>query len=87
MLLFTRFQPVGICQVRALYDCAADEAGDLAFGVGDVITVLAKDEGCLKFALLSLIHTHVESGWWTGTAHGNTGIFPASYVVQLMTDV
>jgi hypothetical protein len=41
----------------------------LAFVTGEVITVLAKDE---------------QSSWWTGTAHGETGIFPSSYVVQLM---
>ena len=40
-----------LCRARALYDCDADEPGDLSFVMGEVITVLAKDE---------------QSGWWTG---------------------
>eukprot|EP01108_Squamamoeba_japonica_P007682 TRINITY_DN653_c0_g1_i1.p2 TRINITY_DN653_c0_g1~~TRINITY_DN653_c0_g1_i1.p2 ORF type:complete len:308 (-),score=75.23 TRINITY_DN653_c0_g1_i1:14-937(-) len=55
-------------KVRALYDCEADEPGDLAFKVGDTITVLSKD---------------TTSGWWTGTCGGQTGIFPSCYVVRL----
>jgi hypothetical protein len=33
-----------LCRARALYDCEPDEVGDLRFSVGDIITVLAKDD-------------------------------------------
>ena len=64
--------PVGaLCRARALYDCEPDEPGDLKFAVGDIITVLSKDE---------------QSQWWTGTVHGAIGIFPSNYVVQMIQD-
>lgn len=48
-----------------------DELGDLRFSIGDIITVLAKDEA---------------TGWWTGTCHGAIGIFPSIYCVQLINE-
>jgi hypothetical protein len=64
----TRDLPPGVvCAVRALWDCDADEDGDLAFRRGDTIYVLAKDN---------------DSGWYTGTLQGRTGIFPACWVVE-----
>jgi hypothetical protein len=64
----TRDLPPGVvCAVRALWDCDAEEDGDLAFRRGDTIYVLAKDN---------------DSGWYTGTLQGRTGIFPACWVVE-----
>ena len=52
------------CVVKALYDYAPAEDGELAFAGGEEITVTHKDE----------------SGWWTGTnAAGASGVFPANY--------
>ena len=33
-------------RVRALYDCVPDDAGELAFKAGDVITVLERYNAC-----------------------------------------
>jgi hypothetical protein len=64
----TRDLPPGVvCAVRALWDCEAEEDGDLEFRRGDTIYVLAKDN---------------DSGWYTGTLQGRTGIFPACWVVE-----
>jgi hypothetical protein len=49
--------------VKALFDYVPAEEGELAFAGGDEITVTHKDE----------------SGWWTGTCNGATGVFPANY--------
>jgi len=49
----------------ALYDFAGEQATDLPFYAGDVITILQDDDG---------------SGWLTGELNGRTGIFPSSYV-------
>lgn len=50
--------------VKALYDYAPAEDGELAFAGGEELTVTHKDE----------------SGWWTGTnAAGASGVFPANY--------
>jgi growth factor receptor-binding protein 2 len=50
--------------VTAAYNFAPEEAGELPFRKGDVITVL--DES--------------DANWWKGQCHGKTGLFPASYV-------
>jgi hypothetical protein len=50
----------------ALYDCDAEDDGELSFRVGDLICVTRKDD----------------SGWWEGTVVGAeySGIFPANYI-------
>ena len=49
----------------ALYDCAADADGDLAFEAGDLIDVLDDSD----------------ADWWRGrVAGGAPGTFPANYV-------
>ena len=50
----------------AVYDCAADAAGDLAFSAGDLIDVL----------------DDTDPDWWRGARKGGgaAGAFPASYV-------
>jgi hypothetical protein len=65
--------------VVALYKFESDVEGDLTFKVfivticldtlqrDDIIKVISKDE----------------SGWWTGTCSGRTGIFPSNYVKSL----
>ncbi|GAM28818.1 hypothetical protein SAMD00019534_119940 [Acytostelium subglobosum LB1] len=53
--------------VRAVWDCISEQEGDLEFYVGDIISVISKDEG----------------GWWMGTVHGRTGMFPANYVEEM----
>ena len=50
--------------VTAAYNFAPEESGELPFRKGDVITVL--DES--------------DANWWKGQCHGQTGLFPASYV-------
>ena len=47
----------------AIFDNEPDDADELAFKVGDRITVLKKDN----------------SGWWTGSVNGKTGMFPSNY--------
>jgi len=51
-------------QVRALWDCQAEQEGDLEFKCGDIITVLKRDP----------------SGWWVGQLGDQRGNFPANYV-------
>lgn len=64
----TRDLPPGVIGVvRALWDADAEEPGDLEFKRSDTIYVLAKDH---------------ESGWWTGTLQGRTGLFPAVWVID-----
>ena len=50
-------------QVIAEYDYTANEAGELSFKEGDIITVTAQHP----------------SGWWTGTLNGSTGTFPSNF--------
>jgi hypothetical protein len=49
---------------RALYDNEAEDETELAFMVGDVIEILAKDD----------------SGWWDARLNGKVGSIPANYV-------
>lgn len=50
--------------VTAAYAFKPAEDGELRFAKGDVITVLDDSD----------------SNWWKGQCHGETGLFPASYV-------
>lgn len=50
----------------ALYDYTAQAAGDLSFTAGTVIQIIQR--------------TADANGWWTGTANGQTGVFPGNYV-------
>lgn len=50
--------------VTAAYDFSPQEAGELKFSKGDVVTVLDDSD----------------ANWWKGQSHGKTGLFPASYV-------
>lgn len=52
--------------MRALYDFAPTESGELAFSKGDIIRVLDS------------VYEH----WWRGELRGNAGIFPVNYVVS-----
>jgi len=54
---------LGTC--TALYNFAGEQAEDLPFYAGDIITVLQEDDG---------------SGWLHGELNGVRGIFPSSYV-------
>ena len=56
----------GTPKAVALYSFAGEEAGDLPFRKGDVITILKKSES--------------QNDWWTGRVNGVEGIFPANYV-------
>lgn len=56
-----------VSRVRALYDFAPSEAGELQFRKGDVIAVLES----------------VYKDWWKGSLRGQTGIFPLNYVEKL----
>ncbi|KAF9214109.1 hypothetical protein BGZ59_004312 [Podila verticillata] len=51
--------------VTALYDFAGEQATDLSFKKGDIITVVKKTES--------------KNDWWTGKCHGREGSFPANY--------
>ncbi len=50
----------------ALYDYAAQAAGDLSFSAGQVIQIVQRTED--------------QNGWWTGVANGQQGVFPGNYV-------
>eukprot|EP00011_Vannellida_sp_DIVA3-517-6-12_P002860 CAMPEP_0114628130 /NCGR_PEP_ID=MMETSP0168-20121206/12656_1 /TAXON_ID=95228 ORGANISM="Vannella sp., Strain DIVA3 517/6/12" /NCGR_SAMPLE_ID=MMETSP0168 /ASSEMBLY_ACC=CAM_ASM_000044 /LENGTH=486 /DNA_ID=CAMNT_0001839491 /DNA_START=9 /DNA_END=1469 /DNA_ORIENTATION=+ len=56
----------GIGQCRALYDYNPDDANELAFREGDIITILQKDS----------------SGWWQGELRGRIGVFPSADWVE-----
>ncbi|KAH6894321.1 hypothetical protein B0T10DRAFT_589843 [Thelonectria olida] len=56
-----------VSRVRALYDFAPSEPGELEFKKGDVIAVLES----------------VFKDWWRGSLRGKTGIFPLNYVEKL----
>ncbi|KAF9992915.1 hypothetical protein BGZ80_000648 [Entomortierella chlamydospora] len=51
--------------VTALYDFAGEQATDLSFKKGDIITVIKKTES--------------RNDWWTGKCNGREGSFPANY--------
>ncbi|EPY49404.1 STAM like protein Hse1 [Schizosaccharomyces cryophilus OY26] len=57
-----------ISRVRALYDFAASEPGELSFQKGDVILVLES----------------VFKDWWKGSCKNNVGIFPVNYVERIV---
>ncbi|KAF9214241.1 hypothetical protein CPC16_000917 [Podila verticillata] len=52
--------------VTAMYDFAGEQATDLSFKKGDIITVIKK--------------TPSKNDWWTGRCQGREGSFPANYV-------
>lgn len=56
-----------VSRVRALYDFAPSEAGELAFKKNDIIAVLES----------------VYKDWWKGSLRGQTGIFPLNYVEKI----
>lgn len=56
----------GAPKAVALYSFSGEEADDLPFRKGDVITILKKSES--------------QNDWWTGRVNGREGIFPANYV-------
>ncbi|KAF9345693.1 hypothetical protein BGX26_002866 [Mortierella sp. AD094] len=51
--------------VTALYDFSGEQAADLSFKKGDIITVVKK--------------TPSKNDWWTGRCNGREGSFPANY--------
>ena len=53
-------------QAVAKFTFDADQAGDLGFKKGDVITIVKRTEN--------------ETDWWTGRIGGREGIFPSNYV-------
>lgn len=55
--------------MRALYDFAPTESGELAFAKGDIIRVLDS------------VYEH----WWRGELKGEAGIFPVNYVVSRLS--
>ncbi|KAK7398227.1 ESCRT-0 subunit protein hse1 [Neonectria punicea] len=56
-----------VSRVRAQFDFAPSEPGELEFKKGDVIAVLES----------------VYKDWWRGSLRGKTGIFPLNYVEKL----
>ncbi|EME49693.1 hypothetical protein DOTSEDRAFT_68460 [Dothistroma septosporum NZE10] len=56
-----------VSRVRALYDFAPSEPGELAFKKNDIIAVLES----------------VYKDWWKGSLRGQTGIFPLNYVEKI----
>ncbi|KAJ8657474.1 hypothetical protein O0I10_006776 [Lichtheimia ornata] len=51
---------------RALYDFTGEQAGDLSFREGDIITIVEKSNS--------------QDDWWTGSIGARKGMFPANYV-------
>ncbi|CDH48866.1 sh3 domain-containing protein [Lichtheimia corymbifera JMRC:FSU:9682] len=56
-------------QARALFKFAGEQAGDLAFEKGDIITIIKSSE--------------TQHDWWTGSIGTRIGIFPANFVQLL----
>ncbi|KAI8501246.1 PREDICTED: growth factor receptor-bound protein 2-like isoform X3 [Branchiostoma belcheri] len=54
-------------KVQAKFDFNPQEAGELRFRKGDIISVMDKSD----------------ANWWKGQCHGETGMFPAPYVQEL----
>ena len=54
--------------MRVLYDCAADEDGDLAFSAGDMLELVSEEPG---------------DGWITGRLGTRVGILPSNYVERV----
>ncbi|GAA5859509.1 hypothetical protein JCM1840_004646 [Sporobolomyces johnsonii] len=54
--------------VTALYDYAAQAAGDLSFSAGDRIELVKRTES--------------DQDWWTGRLNGAEGVFPGNYVSE-----
>lgn len=61
-----RAATLGLNQAIALYTFEGDQAGDLSFKKGDIITITKRTES--------------KNDWWTGTVGGRIGIFPSNYV-------
>ncbi|KAL2312250.1 Class E vacuolar protein-sorting machinery protein hse1 [Schizosaccharomyces pombe] len=57
-----------VSRVRALYDFAATEQGELSFKKGDIILVLES----------------VYKDWWKGSCKNAVGIFPVNYVQRVV---
>ena len=57
-----------IGQCRALYDYTANMYDELTIRTGDIIN----------------IHDKQEDGWWLGELKGQVGIFPATYVEDII---
>lgn len=53
-----------LAQCKALYNYDSTEADELSIKIGNVITIVSKDD----------------EGWWTGMLDGRKGLFPANYV-------
>jgi len=53
-------------QAVAKFTFDADQAGDLGFKKGDIITIVNRTDN--------------EADWWTGRIGTNEGIFPSNYV-------
>lgn len=56
--------------VKALWDCAADNPGQLNFQEGDIIKVIKDPDG----------------NWWMGELDGQIGLFPANYIEEIPHD-
>ena len=50
-----------------MYSYAGQHEDELAFNVGDIITLISKEE----------------EAWWKGELDGNQGVFPSNYVEEL----
>ena len=51
---------------KALYSYAGQHDDELAFNVGDIITLISKEE----------------EAWWKGELDGRQGVFPSNYVEE-----
>lgn len=60
--------PPVLGQCRALYEYKAAQSDELDLLPGDVIALTARLDG----------------GWWQGELHNKTGVFPASYVEEII---
>ncbi|XP_061081818.1 intersectin-1-like [Conger conger] len=56
--------PSAVCQVIGMYDYIAQNDDELAFGKGQIINVLSKED----------------PDWWKGELNGSVGLFPSNYV-------
>jgi len=62
--------PAGMIEVKALFDFAEVQNGDLGFKAGDLI--LTKE--------IDFKNAGASGGWITGELNGKSGVFPSNYV-------
>jgi signal transducing adaptor molecule len=70
--------PTPLFSVRAVYDFAGGDEGELRLTRGDIVDVY--DDSTFKG--IGLVHSNTKD-WWKGSKGGKVGIFPQNYVEKV----